>query len=704
MSFDEAVKQMVAQQKKIMEGLPELSKYDWDIPKVEVQKDGFIVDLAIPPTDKPDADDKSDNEDEGEELDTKALRDFFGESLSASIEALRAVEPLEKDDFIVSTPRQHQLYAAAKLLYLIGTRFEGGMVGDTMGLGKTLSSLLVVLRTILEARAQGRKLAPWIIVTKKSLVPNWEREIASNVSEDAGLRVLILTSKHTATELYDFDIILTNFELVARQYASLRKFMDSIGKQVLPRPQCSLFSQIHIERGSGFGLVVDEAQNIKHASKTTHQACFALHRRATVLLSGTILDNHWSDVHGLVRMFPGHPFEVFGTFTKTFGSSDLKVDPSPAKVRRLQKLLMAITIIRPDDVLALPGVEVHDVHFDLTQEELQRSDHWAMKYKKAFSKGRRRNKDRRALMYVVRAVQEATHPAIMCTIRTDVVIDHSVPGLLEWLADNEGNDDDEGSEGSDSESDFEAPENSEASESEEDDATSMWLYKPKPIRTFLSRELWLESIRKEDTALESSRMKEFEDLFCRVSRKYPNERIAVTSERTKTLDIVALILQRMGMSCVRYDGRVPPCDRVATLAQFQTGDPDTHVLLITPGTGGTGLNIPEGSILIQLEVLWNLNIERQIYGRFNRQGQTKTVKVFRLVSNAIVDQIILDNQLSKDTQNQVLMGALRLTDTAIAQIPSVFEPRELDEDEVDLYAQDPAELRAKYPTLAAKKD
>jgi hypothetical protein len=33
------------------------------------------------------------------------------------------------------------------------------------------------------------------------------------------------------------------------------------------------------------------------------------------------------------------------------------------------------------------------------------------------------------------------------------------------------------------------------------------------------------------------------------------------------------------------------------------------------------------------------------------------------------------------------MGALRLTDTAVAQIPSVFEPRELDDDEVDLYAQ-----------------
>ncbi|OBT41413.1 hypothetical protein VE00_09192 [Pseudogymnoascus sp. WSF 3629] len=45
---------------------------------------------------------------------------------------------------------------------------------------------------------------------------------------------------NSAVELYDYDIIITNFEAVTKQYSNL---------QQMPRPRASLFSQIHEERG-----------------------------------------------------------------------------------------------------------------------------------------------------------------------------------------------------------------------------------------------------------------------------------------------------------------------------------------------------------------------------------------------------------------------------------------------------------------------
>lgn len=59
---------------------------------------------------------------------------------------------------------------------------------------------------------------------------------------------------------------------------------------------------------------------------------------------------------------------------------------------------------------------------------------------------------------------------------------------------------------------------------------------------------------------------------------------------------------------------------------------------LTAGAGGVGLNISTASIVIQLEVWWNRNAEKQAYFRAHRQGQRKNVKVFQLLArNSSID-------------------------------------------------------------------
>lgn len=96
------------------------------------------------------------------------------------------------------------------------------------------------------------------------------------------------------------------------------------------------------------------------------------------------------------------------------------------------------------------------------------------------------------------------------------------------------------------------------------------------------------------------------------------------------------------------------------------------MLLITPGTGGTGINIIEASVVIQIESWWNHNVEKQLYGRFHRQGQVFRVKVFRLVAtNAMVDKMVMLKQQTKDHHNKKILAHVSLNDTDEVAIPSI---------------------------------
>lgn len=189
MDVHEIIRRMEAEQKAILESLPSLPAQmaqDWYIPPL--YPTGYIHDWVER---EGEADDEDVEEvDEGEELDIQALKDTLGPDLTEAIKNLRNVGALEARS---PTPRLHQLYAAARLIYLSRSPLKGGILGDTMGLGKTLSSLLVIQEDILAARVAGGQRMPNLIITKKSLVPSWHREIKNNLAAD--VRVLILTSK-----------------------------------------------------------------------------------------------------------------------------------------------------------------------------------------------------------------------------------------------------------------------------------------------------------------------------------------------------------------------------------------------------------------------------------------------------------------------------------------------------------------------------
>ena len=82
-------------------------------------------------------------------------------------------------------------------------------------------------------------------------------------------------------------------------------------------------------------------------------------------------------------------------------------------------------------------------------------------------------------------------------------------------------------------------------------------------------------------------------------------------------------------------------------------------LLITTGCGGTGINLQAASVVIQMEPWWNRNHEKQAYARCFRTGQTKEVKVFKILAeNSAIDGHVMDSQERKAKVNNRVMEAL----------------------------------------------
>lgn len=96
-------------------------------------------------------------------------------------------------------------------------------------------------------------------------------------------------------------------------------------------------------------------------------------------------------------------------------------------------------------------------------------------------------------------------------------------------------------------------------------------------------------------------------------------------------------------------------------------------MLITPSCGGTGINIPQASLLLQTELWWNTNIEHQMYARCHRPGQVKKTKVFRMVAiNSHIDLFKKKTQTSKQIKNNKILEGITMNDGEKRRIPAAF--------------------------------
>lgn len=109
------------------------------------------------------------------------------------------------------------------------------------------------------------------------------------------------------------------------------------------------------------------------------------------------------------------------------------------------------------------------------------------------------------------------------------------------------------------------------------------------------------------------------------------------SQWTKPLDFMAERLERFGT--LVYHGGIPTKQREPILDQFKN-DPDSHLLLMSYGTGAVGLNLQFAGYVFLFDRWWNPAIEDQAINRAHRIGQKSQVIVTKFICNNTIEERI----------------------------------------------------------------
>ncbi|KAJ7492086.1 P-loop containing nucleoside triphosphate hydrolase protein [Mycena latifolia] len=120
------------------------------------------------------------------------------------------------------------------------------------------------------------------------------------------------------------------------------------------------------------------------------------------------------------------------------------------------------------------------------------------------------------------------------------------------------------------------------------------------------------------------------------------ERVLIFSQWTDMLDVLEDFMALRGIAYLRLDGSVSRARRAMYIRMFQREDSEHKVFLISTKAGGLGINLTKASTCILCDSDWNPQNDLQAIARSHRIGQTKVVKVFRLICRASVEDQMLD--------------------------------------------------------------
>ena len=114
--------------------------------------------------------------------------------------------------------------------------------------------------------------------------------------------------------------------------------------------------------------------------------------------------------------------------------------------------------------------------------------------------------------------------------------------------------------------------------------------------------------------------------------KAEGHRVLIFSQFTTTLDHVQDFLAWRGHAHERLDGTTKAALRQAAIDRFSDPASDCFVFLLSTRAGGVGINLTSADTVVLFDSDWNPQNDVQAMARSHRIGQTKLVKVFRLVT------------------------------------------------------------------------
>jgi SWI/SNF-related matrix-associated actin-dependent regulator of chromatin subfamily A member 5 len=224
----------------------------------------------------------------------------------------------ESPSYVQGKLREYQIQGLNWLISLHDNSLSG-ILADEMGLGKTLQTISFLGYLRYYKNIDG----PFIVIVPKSTLDNWRREF-QKWTPDVNVCVLQGTKEERTNILQNtileakFDVLVTSFEMVIREKASLKKIAWQY-------------------------IVIDEAHRIKNEESALSQIIRLFYSKNRLLITGTPLQNNLHELWALLNFLLPDVFGDSEAFDQWFENNE---DDQDKVVQQLHKVLSPFLLRR----------------------------------------------------------------------------------------------------------------------------------------------------------------------------------------------------------------------------------------------------------------------------------------------------------------------------------------------------------------------
>ncbi|XP_034397575.1 SWI/SNF-related matrix-associated actin-dependent regulator of chromatin subfamily A containing DEAD/H box 1A isoform X2 [Cyclopterus lumpus] len=483
-----------------------------------------------------------------------------------------------------------------KWLLLLNEHKLSGILADEMGLGKTIQAI-AFLAQLYENGIDG----PHLITVPASTLDNWVRELKLWCPT---LKVLVYCGSVEDRRYLRHDLLNndTDCNVIVTTYNM------AIGNE----SDRSLFRKLPLKYA-----VFDEGHMLKNMNSLRYRHLMAINAEHRLLLTGTPLQNNLLELMSLLNFIMPSMFSSSTTqLSKMFSMksheeqsrferdriSQAKLIMKPFILRRVKSEVLKQLPAKEDTVESCPMSEKQQALYQTLFNQL-----------KASTSG-----EKRELCNVMMQLRKmANHPLLHRQYYTTEKLKAMSKLMLKEPTH------------------FDA----DATLIQED----MEVMSDFELNRLCQQYSSISSYQLEkNLLLDSGKFHHLTELLA--SHKNKGDRVVLFSQFTMMLDIVEVLMKHLKHRYVRLDGSTPIADRIGLIDEYNT-DADIFVFLLSTRAGGLGINLTSANVVILHDIDCNPYNDKQAEDRCHRVGQTKIVKVIKLISKGSIEDCML--QLSQ---------------------------------------------------------
>jgi len=146
--------------------------------------------------------------------------------------------------------------------------------------------------------------------------------------------------------------------------------------------------------------------------------------------------------------------------------------------------------------------------------------------------------------------------------------------------------------------------------------------------------------------------------------KADGHRVLIFSQMVRCLDILEDYVTHKHYPYERIDGRVRGSDRQQAIDRFSKPGSDRFVFLLCTRAGGLGINLTAADTVIIFDSDWNPQNDLQAQARCHRIGQSKAVKIYRLICRNTYEREMFDKASLKLGLDKAVLQSMNTQKTA----------------------------------------